>query len=181
MKALRSAATMHADKRFDMRAHEPASKSVMQQKIRIGRYESVALPLFRLGSIDATIDPGLPHSTLSVADYHIYERRDRMRVVFQFTDQSANEKICRRLTAEITSVTDFVWPDCSQERLIAIQGHVVLGSYLSCCDLYLTRKRVRSTQLVLGESFIGPNMSVDAGCAFSAGRPHHPLIDAATG
>lgn len=184
MKTLWPAATAGVDVRSALRSQlsqEPATQAVMQQEIRVGRYETVALPLFGLGSIDATIDPGLDNSILSIGKYHIYERRNRMRVVFQFTDPGANEKKSRRLTAEIVSVVDFVWPDRSHERLIAIQGHIVLGSRLSCCDLYLTRKRVRSTRLVLGKSFIGPNMSVDAGSAFIAGHPDHPLIDPAPG
>lgn len=57
-----------------------------------------------------------------------------------------------------------------------MRGHFVLGDSLSTCDLYLTKKRLRLTQLVLAANLTGINLSADAGSAFMAGIPDRAVI-----
>jgi hypothetical protein len=144
--------------------------------LHIGRYEFVALPLFGVRRMAATIDPGMARSTLTVRQYHVYQRGDRARVAFDIDEQGDCGGDNRKRTAEIVSVADIVWPDGTSERLIAVRGHFVLGDSLSTCDLYLTKKRPRSTQLVLGANLTGINLPADVGSAFMAGIPDRAVI-----
>ena len=158
-----------------------SSRGARAGRLQDGRYEFVALPVFGVGRMAATIDPDLARSTLTVHQFHVYQRGNRTRVAFELDDPRDCAGAVRKRTAEILSTVDMVWPDGNEERLIAVRGHFVLGDRLSSCDLYLTKKRLRSTQLVLGRSFTGSIVSADAGSAFTAGTPDRSVIATVSG
>ena len=54
--------------------------------VHVGRYEFVALPLFGVRRMAATIDPGVARSTFTVQQYHVYQRGDRARVAFDIDE-----------------------------------------------------------------------------------------------
>jgi hypothetical protein len=147
----------------------------MEYLIKTGKYEYLALETLGLENVATTLDPQLPNSYLSVRNAEVYLKQGLPRLSFELVDDVSDSVLAGiRRTLAVQEVKDHIWPNGQKERLyrttisVGIQGNSIHN------HIWLTRKMVRNTGLVLGANFLTGRISVLLDDAFLLGERVSP-------
>ena len=152
-----------------------------------GRYEYVALPLLYIRPMAATFDSCFGINLLRVDSIQLHMHGAVPRIGFAAIDLCRTMPSCATLPCveerdirvlPVADAKDFEWPDGMAERLYGVVTKLVVGQRLFDIELYLTRRRIRSTSLVLGSSDFSDATGSQWHDSFSAGPPKHRLVSA---